>query len=120
MLFYIVLCVFVFFKQKTAYEMRISDWSSDGALPISYDDQVTAQERLVDAYKVSYQLSELRYRSGVASYLDALVAQRSLYTAQQTLITTRLDRAGSLVTLYKVLGGGLKETAGSSDSAMKP
>src|SRR3546814_11599226 len=27
--------MFVFFKQKTAYEMRISDWSSDGALPIS-------------------------------------------------------------------------------------
>src|SRR3546814_3763872 len=25
---YIVICVF-FFKQKTAYEMRISDWSSD-------------------------------------------------------------------------------------------
>src|SRR3546814_19739379 len=23
------LCMFVFFKQKTAYEMRISDWSSD-------------------------------------------------------------------------------------------
>src|SRR3546814_2233198 len=22
-------CVFLFFKQKTAYEMRISDWSSD-------------------------------------------------------------------------------------------
>src|SRR3546814_2696924 len=24
-----VMCVFFFFKQKTAYEMRISDWSSD-------------------------------------------------------------------------------------------
>src|SRR3546814_1469909 len=24
-----ILCVFFFFKQKTAYEMRISDWSSD-------------------------------------------------------------------------------------------
>src|SRR3546814_2908419 len=24
-----VFCVFFFFKQKTAYEMRISDWSSD-------------------------------------------------------------------------------------------
>src|SRR3546814_8029836 len=24
-----VTCVFFFFKQKTAYEMRISDWSSD-------------------------------------------------------------------------------------------
>src|SRR3546814_7583089 len=28
------LSVFLFFKQKTAYEMRISDWSSDVALPI--------------------------------------------------------------------------------------
>src|SRR3546814_10633528 len=26
---WIELCVFFFFKQKTAYEMRISDWSSD-------------------------------------------------------------------------------------------
>src|SRR3546814_3344854 len=26
---YIVVCIFFFFKQKTAYEMRISDWSSD-------------------------------------------------------------------------------------------
>src|SRR3546814_10526285 len=31
MIFYIVqlCCFFFFFKQKTAYEMRISDWSSD-------------------------------------------------------------------------------------------
>src|SRR3546814_6580156 len=27
--FVFVCCVFFFFKQKTAYEMRISDWSSD-------------------------------------------------------------------------------------------
>src|SRR3546814_3182004 len=26
---YCDLCLFFFFKQKTAYEMRISDWSSD-------------------------------------------------------------------------------------------
>src|SRR3546814_1744819 len=26
---YLLYCCFVFFKQKTAYEMRISDWSSD-------------------------------------------------------------------------------------------
>src|SRR3546814_1322011 len=29
MAFYVVCCVVFFFKQKTAYEMRISDWSSD-------------------------------------------------------------------------------------------
>src|SRR3546814_11675349 len=27
--FFWILCSFFFFKQKTAYEMRISDWSSD-------------------------------------------------------------------------------------------
>src|SRR3546814_123510 len=26
---YLCVCCFVFFKQKTAYDMRISDWSSD-------------------------------------------------------------------------------------------
>src|SRR3546814_19777828 len=30
-----VLVVIFFFKQKTAYELRISDWSSDVCLPIS-------------------------------------------------------------------------------------
>src|SRR3546814_1068918 len=36
----VVVCLMLFFcfKQKTAYEMRISDWSSDGALPISGPD----------------------------------------------------------------------------------
>src|SRR3546814_1591360 len=29
LLIFSVLCFFFFFKQKTAYEMRISDWSSD-------------------------------------------------------------------------------------------
>src|SRR3546814_4818743 len=29
MLYCVILCVLFFFKQKTAYEMRISDWSSD-------------------------------------------------------------------------------------------
>src|SRR3546814_3184584 len=29
LLFVVFICIFFFFKQKTAYEMRISDWSSD-------------------------------------------------------------------------------------------
>src|SRR3546814_2808237 len=28
-IYFVVFCYFFFFKQKTAYEMRISDWSSD-------------------------------------------------------------------------------------------
>src|SRR3546814_10815410 len=33
-----------FFKQKTAYEMRISDWSSECALPIAADRAPTPAE----------------------------------------------------------------------------
>jgi len=34
------------------------------------------------------------------------LAQRTLYTAQQTLISIRLTQATNLVTIYKTLGGG--------------
>jgi len=44
----------------------------------------------------------------VDSQLSLLDAQRSLYSAQQGLISLRLTRLANLVTLYKVLGGGVK------------
>jgi outer membrane protein, multidrug efflux system len=72
-------------------------------------DQMTAQQSLVEATAGSYRLSDLRYKSGIDSYLSVLDAQRSLYGAQQGLISVRLSRLTNLVTLYKVLGGGAKE-----------
>ncbi len=69
-------------------------------------DQLDAQRSLADATAASYRLSQARYEKGIASYLDVLDSQRSLYGAQQGLITVRLSRLINLVTLYKVLGGG--------------
>ncbi len=69
-------------------------------------DQMKAQQSLVDANSAAYSLSQARYRNGIASYLDVLDSQRSLYSAQQGLITVRLSRLTNLITLYKVLGGG--------------
>ena len=48
------------------------------------------------------------YRRGADTYLNALVAERTFYAAQQTLTQTRLARAANLVTLYTALGGGLE------------
>jgi len=70
------------------------------------DDQVKAQQSLTDATAESYRLSQARYDKGVDNYLSVLDSQRSLYSAQQSLITVRLSRLNNLVTLYKVLGGG--------------
>ena len=68
-------------------------------------EQLDAQQALVKASQTSYDLSDARWRNGVNSYLDALVAQRSLYTAKQSLISLKLSDAMNRVTLYKVLGG---------------
>lgn len=69
-------------------------------------DRLAAQERLVSAATDSERLSRQRRDAGVDSALTLLDAQRTLYSAQQGLITARLDRATNLVTLYKTLGGG--------------
>jgi multidrug efflux system outer membrane protein len=70
------------------------------------DEQLGARRALVDATSQSYALSEARYRKGVDGYLSLLDAQRSLYAAQQNLISAQLARQANLVTVYKVLGGG--------------
>jgi multidrug efflux system outer membrane protein len=69
-------------------------------------EQVRAQRAQADAEAVRFKLSDLRYRNGIASALDLLDAQRSLFTAQQSAVTTRLLQLQNQVTLYRTLGGG--------------
>ncbi|MRR56428.1 MAG: AdeC/AdeK/OprM family multidrug efflux complex outer membrane factor [Deltaproteobacteria bacterium] len=70
------------------------------------DDELSAQQSLTDALAGSFRLSQARYEKGVDSYLSVLDSQRSLYGAQQNLISVRLVRLLNLATIYKVLGGG--------------
>ncbi|MDR3440313.1 efflux transporter outer membrane subunit [Telmatospirillum sp.] len=73
------------------------------------DDQLRAQQALAEASAVRYRLADMRFRNGVDGYLNTLDAQRTLYSAQQSVISTRLSRLSNLVTLYKTLGGGWSE-----------
>ena len=70
------------------------------------NEQLAAQQSLSDASAESYRISLTRFEQGIDNYLTVLDAQRSLYIAQQGLIGVRLAKLNSLVTLYKVLGGG--------------
>jgi outer membrane protein, multidrug efflux system len=81
------------------------------------DDQLVAQQKLETASDKAYRLADMRYRGGVDSYLSALVAQQSLYSAQQQLTGVRLLRLQNLVTLYKALGGGLEEHTSTGAAA---
>ena len=83
----------------------------------TYDDQIAALERYVGAAQVYLDLSELRFRTGVDSYLNVLTAQTNLYGAQQLLVVTRLARLTNLVNLYQSLGGGWLERTGDTARA---
>jgi outer membrane protein, multidrug efflux system len=75
----------------------------------TYGEQVRAVGAVVEAESARYRLARLRYDAGVASYLDLLDAQRSLFTAQTTLVQSRLQRLQNQVLLYRSLGGGWTE-----------
>ena len=77
-------------------------------------DQLQAQRAAAAAESARLKLSDLRYTNGVASYLDLLDAQRSLFAAQQALVQTRLAQLQSQVNLYKALGGGWTEGTGAA------
>ena len=101
-------------EQKVAvnsYELAVQTAFSEVADALAtrgtIGEQLAAQRDLVSAAAGSERLATARYQRGVDSYLNALVAQRTLYSAQQTLVATRLSELQSRVTLYRVLGGGL-------------
>src|SRR3546814_3918258 len=59
-------CVFVFFKQKTAYEMRISDWSSDvcsSDLSFASSERWRITERVERLHKLGFDIEELAIKT---------------------------------------------------------
>ncbi|MCP9451403.1 MAG: efflux transporter outer membrane subunit [Nitrospira sp.] len=82
--------------------------------------QHEAQKQQVEALQSSLRLAELRYKAGLANYLDVLVARRNLFEAELGLIATKRLHLASVVQLYKALGGGwspeMTETADEAAS----
>ena len=64
------------------------------------------QEDLVNALQDRLRLAYMRYRGGVDTQLNALDADRDLFSGQLTLAQLRRDEILSVVQLYKALGGG--------------
>lgn len=86
----------------------------------TFSEQLRAQRAVAAAEQDRYNLSELRYKSGAASYLDLLDAQRSLFQAQHLAVQANLQRLQNQVTLYRVLGGGWSEPVVTAAQAGPP
>jgi outer membrane protein TolC len=69
-------------------------------------EQRVEQEALVAARERSVNLSQLRYRGGLDSYLQVLDAETRLFAGQHDLADLKRDELTAIVTLYRALGGG--------------
>jgi outer membrane protein, multidrug efflux system len=67
------------------------------------------QEALVTTLQDRSRLAYLRYRGGVDTQLNALDADRDLFSAELSLALTRRNELLALVQLYKALGGGWRQ-----------
>ncbi len=77
-------------------------------------EQAAAQEKQVNALRSALHLANLRYKGGLANYLDVLIAQRSLFVTELALAATQRLHLVSVVQLYKALGGGWSPEKDSS------
>src|SRR3546814_18718064 len=79
--------VLFFFKQKTAYEMRISDGVQTCALPITYlqlrgtQAQLDITRQNLEVADRTLRLAESRQRNGVATRFETYPARAHLATA---------------------------------------
>ena len=73
----------------------------------SFTEQEQAQKALVTATRRSLALAEARYEQGADDYLAVLDARRELLSAEQELVSVRLQKLANRITLYRALGGGV-------------
>jgi multidrug efflux system outer membrane protein len=95
-----------------AYELAIQrafrEVADALATRATIQEQLAAQSALVEASTKALALSQARYKVGIDTFLTTLVSERALYAAQNSLVATQLSAMGNRITLYRVLGGGLR------------
>lgn len=100
-----------------AYEKAIQTAFKEVAQALAakadYQVEHEAQTLNVKANQRYFQLANARYDQGADTYLNVLVAQRSLYQSQQALLTLQQALLVNQMNLFKALGGGWQEVNGS-------
>ena len=71
-------------------------------------------QEAVTRNQTAVQLSQERYRSGLADFLTVLDAERQLYSSEDLLAQSQIAVTTRLIALYKALGGGWEVSATSA------
>ena len=78
------------------------------------------QEKGVEALRDASKLSRERYDSGLANYLEVLIADQQLFALELQLAKTRGAEMRALVQLYRALGGGWQQEPVAGAAAGSP
>ena len=68
--------------------------------------QITLLDQSVDAAKRSLEIATIQYREGLVDFQRVLDSQKTLFSQQERLVTSRGEVTQSLIALYKAMGGG--------------
>ncbi len=79
--------------------------------------QTVALQTQVQALRIAYRLSRDKYEAGYAPYLDVLTAQRTLFTAEQSLVAAEYQALAGVVDLFQALGGDWPTHSSASSSS---
>src|SRR3546814_4704816 len=117
-LYRFIYCLFFFFKQKTAYEMRISDWSSDVCSSDLAPEAVAATEegakwiaKLVE--KESNLIAMRALRKDRADYETAVESMPRTIAAY---ITPTREAATGIMATFEALWRDIKKLMGQKRS----
>ena len=98
-----------------AYERAIQSAFRETADALADQGNLAARQRAARdnaaAAATTARLTDARYRNGIASFLESLIAQRSLFEARQRLVGVGLAEILNRATLYRVLGSDREGSA---------
>src|SRR3546814_5861594 len=106
--------VFFFFKQKTAYEMRISDWSSDVCSSDLYDTRMVRVQRQGKTSFYMKSTGEEAVAVAAALALDNADMCFPTYRQQGLLIARDWPLTDMMNQVYSNSGDRLKEIGSAS------
>ncbi len=69
-------------------------------------EESVVQKNQVDALNSTAELARLQFDQGRVDYLQVLDAERSLFSAELEMVQKEIDLLGSLISVYKAMGGG--------------
>ena len=103
--------------RKTVFN-AFSDIETTLGQASAFTDQLVALTEQVRASTEAFRIAELQYREGTIDILSLLNTQQSLFSAEDTLVQTKLARLQADVGVYRALGGGWTQQA--ADAAYQP